>query len=89
MKEQLTQIINQKAKNKNQLSNLKNRYIVLIYSGLCKKKSLKEIHKQLYDETINRRKVGDLVSPKMLNMAFSLTKILKKQTDNIDYVKRS
>lgn len=89
MKEQLTQVVSQKAKNKSQLSDLKNRYIVLIYSGLCKKKTLKEIHKKLYDETINRRKVGELVSPKMLNIAFSLTKTLKKQTDNTDYVKRS
>lgn len=89
MKEQLTQVIDQKAKNKKQLSNLKNRYIIIIYSGICRKKSLKEIHKQLYDETINKRKVGDLVSPKMLNLAFSLSKVLKKQADNLDYVKSS
>lgn len=68
-----------KSQQKKQLIRLKNRYLVDIYAGLSKGESVKKIHKRLFDETINQKKLGFATSKTMLSVAFKATKTLKNQ----------
>lgn len=88
MKTSLTEIVQQKQETKKQLSNLKNKYLAIIYGGLSKQQSVKEIHKRLFEETINQKKLGKATSAKMLNVAFSSTNVLSKRINNIASIKK-
>ena len=88
MKASLTEIVQQKQETKKQLSNLKNRYLAIIYGGLSKQQDVRQIHKRLFDETINQRKLGKATSAKMLNVAFSSVNALSKKVGNIASIKK-
>ena len=70
---------------------MKNDYIVTIYKGLVDGKKVREIHKTLYDMTINQKKKGLAVSQQMLKVAMNSVNQLKKkegsQTFMSGYVK--
>lgn len=88
MKTSLAEIVQQKQETKKQLSNLKNRYLAIIYGGLSKQQDVKQIHKRLFDETINQKKLGKATSAKMLNVAFSSVNVLSKKVGNIASIKK-
>ena len=88
MKESLTEIIHRKQETKKQLSSLKNKYLAIIYGGLSKQQGVKQIHKRLFDETVNQKKSGKATSAKMLNVAFSSANALSKKVADIPFVKK-
>ena len=59
---------------KKSLLSLKNRYFAIIYGGVLKHKPVREIHKELYDATINKK----VYDPALFVMATKLTKKAKK-----------
>lgn len=70
---------------KTQLSQLKNKYLVTIYDGLSKEKSVKNIHKQLLEDTLNS-KVKNAEMLKLANhYTRSIKKLLTKNTVNLVY----
>lgn len=81
-------MVKKKQETKKQLGSLKNRYLTLIYAGLSKRLSVKEIKKSLLAETIKQEKDGKATSKKMLKVAYSATDHLAKRTQNIEYVKK-
>lgn len=83
MKSQLAQVVKNKQDTKNELSYLKNRYIAIIYGGLAKGDKIADIHKRLYDETINQKKSGYETDNKMLNYAYKSVSALKKQVNPV------
>ena len=88
MKTELTEIVQKKQETKKQLNSLKNNYLAIIYGGLSNQESVKEIHKKLYAETINQKKLGKATSAKMLNVAFSYTNSLSKRMKDTAFIKR-
>lgn len=70
------------------MGNLKNRYLALIYGGLSKGLSVKEIKQSLLAETVKQKKEGKIVSQKMLKVAYTTTERLSKRTQNIERVKQ-
>ena len=83
MKTQLSQIVKNKKKTKDELSYLKNRYIAIIYGGLARHDNLATIRKKLYNETINQKKKGYEINTQMLNYAFKVTETMHKKTVNV------
>ena len=55
MRDQLQQAITQDQMLKKNQTELKNQYLTTIYSGILKGKPIKEIHKELYAQTINSK----------------------------------
>lgn len=88
MKTSLTEIVQQKQETKKQLNSLKSRYLSIIYGGVANQDSVNDIHKKLYSETINQKRLGKATSAKMLNVAFSYAISIKKKTKDIDFVKK-
>ena len=64
------------------LITLKNSYIESIYCGLIEKKTIKEIHKELYDNTMRWKVRGLPIDNVMYNNALKLTRKLKKKVPN-------
>lgn len=65
---------------------MKNKYLVTIYSGLANGDNIRSIHKRLYDETINQKKLGLATSDKMLKVALASTSSLKKRIGSQTFV---
>lgn len=63
----------------NQLMRLRNSYLTSIYSGMIEKKTVKEIHKELYDNTMKYKKIGLPIDNRMYDNAKKLTSKIKKQ----------
>lgn len=76
-------MVEKKLQEKKQLSALKNNYLTIIYGGLIHKDSIRSIHKRLYDETINQKKLGQTTSDLMLKTAYESTKVLKRKSEAI------
>lgn len=84
----MAQVVEKKYQQKSQLAQLKNKYLVTIYSGLANGESIRSIHKKLYDETINQKKKGLAVSDNMLKVAIASTSSLKKKIGSSTFVDR-
>ena len=67
-------VYQEKDNRKNQLLKLKNKYFAIIYEGVIKHKTVKQIHKELFNATINK-KVTDKA---LFAMAYKLTNKAKK-----------
>lgn len=65
---------------------MKNKYIVAIYKGLVDGEGIRKIHKRLYDETINQKKLGFATSDKMLNVALKSVNQLKKKEGGLAFM---
>lgn len=72
-------MVEQKKQQKNQLAQLKNKYLVNIYAGISNNESVRAIHKRLYDETINQKKQGLATSDGMLKVALKSASSIKKK----------
>jgi hypothetical protein len=79
-------VVEKKKSTKNQLAQLKNKYLVDIYGGLAKGQNIRAIHKKLYDETINQKKLGLATSDKMLKVALASASSLKKKIGSPTFV---
>lgn len=66
------------------LTQLKQTYLVTIYSGIVKHKSVKQIHKDLYDDTMRQKSQGLMLDKVMYNNAKKLTNKLKKEVEDED-----
>ena len=66
------------------LTQLKQTYLVTIYSGIVKQKSVKQIHKDLYDDTMRQKSQGLMLDKVMYNNAKKLTNKLKKEVKDED-----
>ena len=65
---------------------MKNKYLVHIYSGLANGEKIRSIHKKLYDETINQKKLGLETSDNMLKIAMASASSLKKKVGSPTFV---
>lgn len=74
-----------KHEQKKQLAELKNKYLVDIYSGLAKGADVKAIHQQLYEDTINSKLSGKAVNNEMLKTAMSAASALKRKVGSNEY----
>ena len=61
---------------------LRNSYLESIYAGVIEKKTIKEIHKELYDNTMKWKNQGLPIDNIMYNNALKLTKKIKKKIPN-------
>lgn len=86
MKKELTKIVQEKKKQKNNLTNLKNEYLSIIYKGVSKGKDFNKIRDELIKQTINQKKKG-IYSPKMLKASLKVAANLKQSTSNMVYVR--
>ena len=80
LKSQLSRVVFEKQKIKNDLYQLKNIYLATAYEMLCKKKSFKDIHQKILEETINFKKMGKATSPRELRTTLSVVKQVQRQT---------
>lgn len=79
LKNDLSKIVKIKAFLKDNLHNLKQQYLVIIYKSLCKREQIEEIHKKLYKATINFKKEFGFENKAMYRKAIILTNQLKKE----------
>ena len=77
MKTRLNNLLSENEQLKKELLNLKNNYIVTIYEKVIKHKPIKEIHKALFDETINKN-----VTKPLLKYAVRLANRAKRLETN-------
>lgn len=77
MKTRLNNLLAENEQLKKELLNLKNNYIVTIYEKVIKHKPIKEIHKALFDETINKN-----VTKPLLKYAVRLANRAKRLETN-------
>ena len=78
MKQQLQASWNKKQNEQKQLYRLRNSYLTSIYCGVIEKKSLKEIQKEIYDNTMKYKVKGLPIDNVMYNNALKLSKKIKK-----------
>lgn len=78
MKQQLQTSWNKKQIEQKQLYRLRNSYLTSIYCGMIEKKSLKEIQKEIYDNTMKYKVKGLPIDNLMYNNALKLSKKIKK-----------
>lgn len=81
MNNQLEQVDKKKRQITSQLKKLRNKYIASIYDGLIKRKTIKEIHKELREITLNADKNGIKYTKNMEKFALNLAQKSKKQLD--------
>ena len=74
-----------KEKAKKNLKEQNNLYLKIIYSGFINQKSPKQIHKELYDATINNKQI---TNPNAFIYAKRLTDKLYKQLPPIEYASK-
>lgn len=77
MKTRLNNLLSESEQLKKELLILKNNYIVTIYEKVLKHKSIKEIHKSLIDETINKN-----ITKPLLKYAIRLSNKAKRLETN-------
>ena len=68
----------EKDNNYKKLTKLKNKYLAIIYKGVLEKKTVKQIHQDLYNATINKA----VISKDLLNYAIKLSNKSKKLDNN-------
>lgn len=78
MKQQLQASWNKKQNEQKQLYRLRNSYLTSIYCGVIEKKSLKEIQKEIYNNTMKYKVKGLPIDNVMYNNALKLSKKIKK-----------
>lgn len=63
--------------------NLKNKYITIIYSGVIKNKTVRQIHKELYDATINSKKHNKYLYAFAMKLTNKMKKIRATQNESL------
>lgn len=79
MKQQLNQLIQAKRTRLKKLSNLRTEYLATIYEGVCKKKSIREIHKDIRKVTSAN---SGLTDKNLHNTALAIATKMKKAIGN-------
>lgn len=67
-----------KQKNRSLLESKKNDYLATIYDGLVHQKPIKQIHKELYRQTINEEIVDKVMFSNALKLTNKISKKIKK-----------
>lgn len=82
MRQRLTSTVSLKKKAKSELVSLRNRYIAAIYGGLSKRKTAKQIHKDLWDMTMKSRYQSRAMLSYAMSIASKAEKRIPKESES-------
>lgn len=80
-------MVKKKHQTKSQLVQLKNKYLVEVYTGLSKNQNVRDIQNNLKKITFNQKKQGLAYNEKMLDSVLKSVSILKKKIGSPTFVK--